>query len=320
MARCRKDLVSLDKTPYYHVGSRCVRRAFLCGFDEESQHSYQHRKQWLVDRIRLLSSVFAIDICAYAVMSNHYHLVVKLCPDQADNWDDSDILTRWTSLCKGPLLVQKAAKKEPLSAIEKEALTSYLNVYRQRLISLSWFMKFLNEHIARAANKEDDCTGHFWESRFNSQSLPTDEALLACMVYVDLNPVRAAIAETPESSNHTSIQERLKPRFNPDIALREQIEQKQLCHFNLTIKPLAPFLECSATCLSHIPFSFGDYLQLVDWTGRAVRDDKRGAINKNLPPILTRLNANNEEWLTKATGFEKWYRTKRHKIRRLDAA
>lgn len=320
MARCRSELVSLDKTPYYHVGSRCVRRAFLCGFDEESQRSYQHRKQWLVDRIRLLSSVFAIDICAYAVMSNHYHLVVKLCPDQTEHWSNAEILNRWTSLCKGPLLVQKSVKSERLSVVEQETLSNYINVYRQRLTSLSWFMKFLNEHIARAANNEDKCTGHFWEARFNSQGLPTNEALLACMVYVDLNPVRASIAKTPESSDYTSLQERIKHAFNPKVAIKEQIDNKQLCHFNIPIKPLAPFLGNGNTNLSNIPFSFKDYLLLVDWTGRAVRNDKRSAINENLPPILTRINTNNEEWLIQATGFEKWYRTKRNKVKNLSWA
>lgn len=313
MTRCRKELVCIDTTPYYHVGSRCVRRAFLCGFDNESQRSYEHRKQWLVDRIRLLSTVFAIDICAYAIMSNHYHLVVKLCPEQADNWSNSEVLTRWTSLCKGPLLVQKERKGEPLLPIEQEALTSYINVYRQRLTSLSWFMKFLNEHIAKAANKEDNCTGHFWEARFNSQSLPTDEALLACMVYVDLNPVRANIAATPEDSCFTSIKERIKPVFNPDPAIREQIEHHQLSHFKFVLKPLKPFSDDDKNTKDQLPYSFRDYLQLIDWTGRAVRNDKRGSISSTLPPILTRLKVDTNEWFLKATSFERWHRSKRQK-------
>ena len=85
MTRQRKELVSIDDTPYYYVTSRCVRRTYLCGFDSHISTSYEHRRQWIVERIRLLSSVFAIDIAAYAVMSNHYHLVIKLSPEQADD-------------------------------------------------------------------------------------------------------------------------------------------------------------------------------------------------------------------------------------------
>jgi len=68
----------------------------------------------------------------------------------------------------------------------------------------------LNEYISKRANIEDNCTGHFWESRFKSQALLDERALLTCMAYVDLNPIRACMAKTPETSEYTSIQERIK--------------------------------------------------------------------------------------------------------------
>ena len=107
MTRLRKVLISLADTPYYHITSRCVRRAFLCGVDHCSGQSCEHRRQWAVDRIRLLSSLFAIDVCAYAVMSNHYHLVFKLCPEQLNDASDEAIMDRWCAMFKGPLLVQR---------------------------------------------------------------------------------------------------------------------------------------------------------------------------------------------------------------------
>ncbi len=73
MPKPRKVQVSLETTPYYHCVSRCVRRAFLCGVDDLSGKSYEHRREWIVDRIKELVEIFAIDTCAYSVMSNHYH-------------------------------------------------------------------------------------------------------------------------------------------------------------------------------------------------------------------------------------------------------
>ena len=130
MTQPRKALISLDDTPYYHITSRCVRRAFLCGVDPYSGCNYEHRRQWVVDRIRLLSSLFAIDVCAYAVMSNHYHLVLKLCPDQLDDLDDDDIMARWCALFKGPLLVQRYRRGKRLSSPELSTLQDIVQVWR----------------------------------------------------------------------------------------------------------------------------------------------------------------------------------------------
>ena len=95
---------------------QALRRAFLCGVDHYSGQSYEHRRQWVVDRIRLLSSLFSIDVCAYAVMSNHYHLVLKLCPEQLEDVSDDQIMERWCALFKGPLLIQRYRSGEPLSS------------------------------------------------------------------------------------------------------------------------------------------------------------------------------------------------------------
>ena len=152
MTRPRKELVSVETTPYYHIVCRCVRRTFLCGVDSTTNTSYEHRRQWIEDRIRLLSSLFTVDICAYAVMSNHYHLVVKLDPTQTDAWSDAEVLQRWQCLYKGPLLIQRFSAGQALSLTERETVSEILNQYRQRLSDLGWFMKCLNEPIARQAN------------------------------------------------------------------------------------------------------------------------------------------------------------------------
>ncbi|MDC1287933.1 transposase [Gammaproteobacteria bacterium] len=305
MTRPRKALISFADTPYYHITSRCVRRAYLCGVDHYSGQDYEHRRQWVVDRIRLLSSLFAIDVCAYAVMSNHYHLVLKLCPQQLSDLCDEQIMDRWCALFKGPLLVQRYRAGEMLSAAERATVGDIVNVWRRKLSSISWFMRCLNQPIARQANLEDKCTGKFWESRFTSQALKTEEALLSCMAYVDLNPVRAGIATSPETSSHTSIQERIQPVFGLKHAIQNQYQCGDLLEFRLPLKSLLHFeaglLNQSQT---GIPFSFQDYLELVDWTGRIIRNDKRGHIDNKSPPILRRLQISSDQWRLNATQFE----------------
>ncbi len=305
MTRPRKALISLADTPYYHITSRCVRRAFLCGVDHYSGRSYEHRRQWVVDRIRLLSSLFAIDVCAYAVMSNHYHLVLKLCPEQIADLSDEHIMDRWNSLFKGPLLVQNYRNGDALSAPERRSVSDIVNVWRRKLSSISWFMRCLNQPIARQANLEDKCTGKFWESRFTSQALKTEEALLSCMTYVDLNPVRARMASSPLTSTYTSIHERLQPTFHLSEAIKGQSQSGDLLDFKTPLKPLLHFGgECANQSHTGILFAFTDYLELLDWTGRIVRDDKPGYIDNKLPPILQRLSISLEQWRLNATQFE----------------
>ena len=138
MTRPRKVLISLADTPYYHITSRCVRRAYLCGVDHYSGQNYEHRRQWVVDRIRLLSSLFTIDVCAYAVMSNHYHLVLKLCPEQLTDLCDDQIMERWCALFKGPLLVQRYRGGEAFSGPELETGGDIVKGWRRKLSSISW--------------------------------------------------------------------------------------------------------------------------------------------------------------------------------------
>ena len=290
--------------PKHFVG-QALRRAFLCGIDHYSGQSYEHRRQWVVDRIRLLSSLFAIDVCAYAVMSNHYHLVLKVCPEQLDDLSEDGIMDRWCALFKGPLLIQNYRSGEDLKPFERAGVSDIVNVWRSKLSSISWFMRCLNQPIAHQANREDKCTGKFWESRFTSQALKSDEALLSCMTYVDLNPVRAGMADTPEASSHTSLRERLQPEFDVQKAIDDQTDGGDLLDFGTPLKPLLPF---ENSLLNEpqigILFNFEQYLALVDWTGRTIRGDKRGHIDSALPPILNRLQITADQWRINTTQFE----------------
>ncbi|MBT8069058.1 MAG: transposase [Gammaproteobacteria bacterium] len=260
--------VSVEDTPYYHCISRCVRRAFLCGSDPLTGFNFEHRRQWIVDRIKLMCSVFAVDLCAYAIMNNHYHIVVRINPAQVAEWTDEEVAHRWLQIFSGPLLMHQYLANSDLSRAELKCVAALFATWRERLADLSWLMRCINEPIARMANSEDHCTGRFWEGRFKSQALLDERALLACMAYVDLNPIRAAMAKTPERSDYTSVQERI-----------EQPDSDSLVSF-------------SEQGSDTLPFRLKDYLELVDWGGREVKRNKRGYIPAAAPPILDRLQMN----------------------------
>jgi REP element-mobilizing transposase RayT len=228
MTRARNQLISLDTTPYYHTISRCVHRAFLCGEDSVTGKNYDHRKQWTIDRLRELSGVFAIDIWAYAIMSNHYHLVLRINRQKGRTWSEDQTIERWGKLFKIPLLVTRYQRGEIITAAEKHKARAIINEWQKRLIDISWFMRSLNEYLARKANEEDRCTGRFWEGRFKSQALLDEAAVLTCMSYVDLNPVWAGMAETPEASSPSS--QKSKPKFQCQKALPKMPKRTPMFH------------------------------------------------------------------------------------------
>lgn len=276
MPKPRKRLVSLSDTPYYHCISRCVRRAFLCGTDRQSGYNFEHRRQWIVDRILLLTSVFTVDVCAYAVMSNHYHVVLHVDAKKAAQLSSQEVALRWLKLFTGPPGVRAWLHGDSLRPEERYRVEQWCHIIQKRLSNISWFMRCLNEPIARMANAEDGCTGRFWEGRFKSQALLDETALIQCMTYVDLNPIRAGIADKPETSDYTAVQKR--------ITLPEG-------------HGLMPFSDesCDQTA---IPFDVKGYLELVDWSGRAVHPDKKGLIPESTPPILQRLKVNPTRFAT----------------------
>jgi len=299
MPKPRKTLIAVESTPYYHCVARCVRRAFLCGVDSHSGQSYEHRRAWLEDRLLELPKVFAIDIAAYAIMSNHYHVILHINTDRAKAWSDYEIVERWHQLFNGTVLSQKYLKNEGhLSKVEMMMFQLTIDEWRLRLQDISWFMRILNEGIAREANAEDGCTGRFWEGRFKSQALLDEAALMACMAYVDLNPVRAGMAKTPETSDHTSVKKRC------DKANKSNKPN----HINQQEKLLYPFVGNPREGQPEgIQMKLSDYLELVDSTGRVLRDDKRGAISAGSEKILTRLDIDEDQWLEMTANFEECF-------------
>jgi REP element-mobilizing transposase RayT len=275
MSTPRSEQIDINSTPYYHVIARCVRRSYLCGIDKLTQKDYSYRKEWIIARLKFLAQTFSIKIAAYAVMSNHYHVVLFVDDDAANKWSDDEVIARWKAIFPGD------AKKH-------SHLPAKIPLWRERLTSISWFMRCINETIAVASNDEDGCSGRFWEGRFKCQALLDEGALLSAMAYVDLNPIRAGIAQTPEESESTSIYERiqcLSKKTNPSNTHQKPSE-------------LLPFSSGLETNVPKINMKISDYLELVDYTGRVFREDKVGTISESLPPILKRLNFDSAGWIS----------------------
>jgi REP element-mobilizing transposase RayT len=320
MTQSRETLICLEETSFYHCYVRCVRRAFLCGEDKYSGANYDHRKQWLVSRLKFLSYIYAIDICAYAVMSNHYHVVLHVDQSRAKSWAQEEVVERWLQLYQGNLLIHRWIKnKAALAAAELEAVDGIIEDWRKRLCSISWFMRGVNETIARMANEEEKTKGRFWEGRFRSQALLDEVALLTCMAYVDLNPVRAGMAEDLIDSDFTSIQQRLfefvkqsgNESHEQQLTIRVENQEKIKSELNLDDLPEAPLMPFDGSSHTDIhvalPFTQEEYFNLVDETGRLLREDKRGAIDASKAPLIKRLGINPEHWLEHIKHFRRYY-------------
>ncbi len=315
MTIARKHIIPEQSNAFVHVINRCVRRGFLCGDDPYTGQNYDHRKQWIVDRVKYLTSVFAVDVAAYAVMSNHYHLVTCVDYDRALSWSDEEVLGRWFRLYvpkdkQGNKVKATRAHIDELIG-DKERIAKC----RRRLGSLSWFMRNINGPIARRANSEDECKGHFWEGRFKSKLLLDETALITCMAYVDLNPIRAGICEKLEESEYTSIAERLM-RWKAEGKLAKPVDQKKSTKESpvKTTREDYPWLVGLAgekqTPNSDYhssfqpPIAFADYVKLVEWTGKAIRHDRKGKIPAHITPVLNRLQVNPENWTSTVKHFD----------------
>ena len=288
----RKSLICLEDTPYYHVVARCVRRAWLWGYDAYAGKDYSHRKAWVLNRLRCLADIFSIDLCAYAIMSNHYHLVLRVDRQRMARLSHADVVARWTQLFSAPPLILRWQDGRA-NAAERVIAEQLIECWRLRLIDVSWYMRCLNEHLARRANAEDECTGRFWEGRFKSQALLDEMGLLTAMAYVDLNPVRAGIAAAPEEAEFTSIYARVQ-QFRCELQRARQ--QVSVRGRRQALPPLLAFNDSRDPDRAHIPMKFRDYLQLLEWSGRCRRAGKRGTVDQDLPPILARMKIDPDAW------------------------
>ena len=293
MTEARRNVVK-EEGAVYHCISRCVRRAFLYGFDVYSGFNSDHRKDWLRERLIFLSSVFTIDVLGCALMDNHQHTMMRTRPDLLAELSNEQVVRRWLALYpkaefQGDLNGELACQYVQMLCNDTKRIAEL----RRRLVSVSWFMKSLNEFIARKANREDKCKGRFWEGRFKCIRLEGEAAILGCAVYIDLNPIRANKAETPETSKYTSAYERIQ---GLKLNSCQPGEEPSLW--------LAP-VQNMGTRRGFLSISLNEYLSILDATGRELKKGKRGRIPIELEPILVRLGLEPKSWLETAATFGK---------------
>ncbi len=244
--------------------------------------------------MRLLAGIFAVEVAGYAVMSNHLHVVLRMQVVHAGGWSAEEVVGRWWSIYPR----QRLRDGTPIPATEAQVGeqardAAWVAVRRQRLADLGWMMKALKEEISRRANREDGCSGAFWEGRFTSVPLLDNAALTACMAYVDLNPVRAGIAPTPEASPYTGVHTRIAARQSGRAD--HWLAPLARCTVAQPEGPIVPEVEA--------PFSEDEYLTLLDATGRSLAKGKKGRIDPDLPPLLARLDLEVEAWLATMVGW-----------------
>jgi len=304
-----------------------VRRAFLCG------EGFEHRKQWIEDRLELLAGCFAVSVCGFAVMDNHLHVLVRLDADAAKAWSAEEVVRRWIKAYP-----PKSATGEEIEVVQawidhQAQDEKRVEVLRQRLASLGWFMKALKEPLARMANKEDECKGTFWESRYKSIAILDEEALLATCAYIDLNPVAAGIAAAPETSRHTSVRQRvqhakaagklddLKAAGAGSVAGSRAVGDAEQ---DFWLCPVEDRRRLGAKREGMVEgFSLGSYLLLVDYTSRLCRQGK-ARVSRDVAAILERLGTSADIWgrriqqlLGKARLLGSYFTTDRQRLREL---
>ena len=308
----RVEVFSSDEIAIVHVLNRTVRRCYLLGDDPLTGKNYDHRKQWLEDQLRRLAPLFGIDLLCHAVMSNHFHLVLRSRPDVVATWDDSEVARRWMMLCprrKDALGNALEPTEAELNMIRRNA--KRLAEIRSRLSDISWWMRLLSQNIAQRANRDDRETGKFWQARYRAVRLLDETSLLACSTYVDLNPIRAAMAQTLETSEYTSVKHRIE-------ALRSSARGTKAAGAHPPDGYLAPLSiderrdptgPCAhtqglrASDKGFLPMPVADYLELLDWTARQIVRGKRGSTPASARPVLERLGISAPTWCALVKDF-----------------
>jgi REP element-mobilizing transposase RayT len=316
MRRKRTEIANAEVINTLHITQRCVRQQYFLDDNRYVKGRFKQRRVAIFQRLVHLASAFAIDVLRVSFMSNHIHLNLRNRPDIVSTWSDQEVVRRWLKICPGYCQAHVDFHEYlPTPPTEEDIARELKNKkrvkeLRRRLSDISTFMWSFNNYSSKLFNMMDGVRGCFWESRYKVQALLDNEALLICGLYVDLNPIRAGVANTPEESKFTSAYwqiETLKflakfpnadPAKRPDAFLAPvQITCDEACKTNSSTG-------CRASDMGFLEMSSAEYLILLDLMGRIVREDKVGSIPAELPPIFERLKIDFEAIVELVKGYE----------------
>jgi hypothetical protein len=182
---------------------------------------YSHRRDWILQRQEQLAALFAIDLEFHTELSNHLHLVLRTCPEAARRWSRAEVARRWLTITKlAKCLSDDLPTPDPRRVEQLAKDKKKIDKLRLRLCSVSWFVGILSENIARRANDEDGCRGRFWESRFKCRECTSQNGILVCGLYVDLNLMKAGEATSLETARYSSLFQRMQAQQQAGSARR----------------------------------------------------------------------------------------------------
>ncbi len=313
-----------------HVMNRTVRRCFLMGDDPLTGKNYDYRKEWLETQLKRLAAQFGIDLLCQAIMSNHFHLVLRSRPDVVAEWDDAEVARRWLMLC--PVRKDEHGQAEEPTEAELNSIRKNrkkLEAIRSRLSDISWWMRLLSQNIAQRANREDEEVGKFWQARYKAVRLLDEASLLACAAYVDLNPIRAAMAQTLETSEFTSVQKRIQ---SIKSAAKSKGSSQQTAEaadgylapleINERKDKLGPCCHTDGRRCSDkgfLPMPTAAYVSLLAWTARQLRAGKHGSTPSKMRLVFERLGISGEIWCELVKNFGRLFYAVAGKPHEIDA-
>lgn len=341
--RPRSSVISSDEITIAHVWSQTVQQMFLLGRDELTNRDYSHRKDWVIDIMAHQSMFMAVDILRFAIMDNHVHFLLRTRPDIVRGWSDEEVAWNYLLLCPKKKRRKKVDGKWEYEVVEPsqcdiDAIVNdakKLKKLRQKLSSLSFWMQLLKQKVAKKANaevqKEGVCKGAFWKGRFEMTVILTQEHLLTCSAYIDLNPFRAKMTDRLDGYRYTSVYSDLMNIFRQMLERNDlnPTEGNPLGEFpeSSMISPLyfvdnqpqavvaaknanKPLKRSRKRCSEEgfLEITLSQYHELLEWSMRQLRDHGNETLSGLTHALISSHGMTTETWADRLSNFRRLFR------------